>query len=144
MKNVKKRSKFHEKMAVFCHYLTTYGKLWSERSFLLIFSARDDLVNVSWKSDTRKCQYQSTLLTLTSWLKEASPFGKVSDKDRASFQPPISIQELKYAIRNINPNSWAGPDGVTGMLLRFVHNICPRLISYAIMNYLLASAVARI
>ena len=84
------------------------------------------------------------LLTLTSWVKEASPFGKVSDKDRASFQSPISIQELKYAIRNINSNSCPGPDGVTGMLLRFVHNICPRLISYAIMNYLLASAVARI
>ena len=31
---------------------------WSERSFILILSARDDLVKVSCKSDARKCQNQ--------------------------------------------------------------------------------------
>ena len=35
----------------------SYG---SEKSFLLIFSARDDLVKVSWKSDVGKCQNQLT------------------------------------------------------------------------------------
>ena len=41
MKNVKNRWKFHEKLAVFCHYLAmaSYG---SERSFVIMFSARDD------------------------------------------------------------------------------------------------------
>ena len=37
--------------------MASYG---SKRSFLLIFSARDVLVKVSWKSDTRKCQNQLT------------------------------------------------------------------------------------
>ena len=43
MKNVKNRSNFHEKMAVFA-VLASYG---SKRSFLLVFSARDDVVKVS-------------------------------------------------------------------------------------------------
>ena len=33
MKNVKKRSKFHEKTAVSCHYLTMNGKLWFWNNF---------------------------------------------------------------------------------------------------------------
>ena len=51
--------------------MASYG---SEISFLLVFSARDDLVKVSWKSDAQKCQNQVTLLTLTSWVKVPSPF----------------------------------------------------------------------
>ena len=50
-------SKIHEKMAIFCHYLAMNG---SKRSFVLIFSARDDLVKVSWKSDAGKCRNQQT------------------------------------------------------------------------------------
>ena len=57
--------------AIILPWMASYG---SERSFLLIFIARDDLVKVSCKSDARKCQNQGTLLTLTSWVKEASPF----------------------------------------------------------------------
>ena len=39
------------------------GKSWvRKKSFLLIFSARDDLVIVSWKSDARKCLNQVTYL----------------------------------------------------------------------------------
>ena len=43
--------------AIFFPWITGYG---CERSFLLIFSARDDLVKVSWKSDVGKCQNQLT------------------------------------------------------------------------------------
>ena len=46
----------------------------SERTFLLMFSATDDLVKVSWKLDVEKGQNQDTPLTLTSWVKVASPF----------------------------------------------------------------------
>ena len=35
------------KMAVLCHFFAINGKLWVRRSFLLIFSASDDLVKVS-------------------------------------------------------------------------------------------------
>ena len=54
-------------------WMATYG---SETSFLLIFSARDDLVKVSWKSDARKYQNKLSLLTLTSWVKGTSPFSR--------------------------------------------------------------------
>ena len=57
---VKNRSNCHEKMAVFAIILPWMASYGSERSFLLIFSARDDLVKVSWKSDARKCQNQLT------------------------------------------------------------------------------------
>ena len=43
--------------AIILLWMASYG---SERSFLLIFSARDDLVKVSWKSDAGKCQNQLT------------------------------------------------------------------------------------
>ena len=43
--------------AIILPWMASYG---SERSFLLIFSARDDLVKVSWKLDARKCQNQLT------------------------------------------------------------------------------------
>ena len=33
IKNVKNRSKFHDKMAVFCHYLAMNGKLWIQKKF---------------------------------------------------------------------------------------------------------------
>ena len=74
MKNAKNRSKLHEKMAVFCHFLAMKGNIWVWKSFLLIFSARDDLVKVSWKSKDRKCQNKDTLLSFTSWVKGTSPF----------------------------------------------------------------------
>ena len=31
--NVKNRSKFHEKMAIFCHFLAMNGKLWAQKKF---------------------------------------------------------------------------------------------------------------
>ena len=74
MKNVKNRSKFHKKWPFFAIILPWMVRYGSETSFLLIFSARDDLVKVSWTSDARKCQNQVTLLTLTSWVKGTSPF----------------------------------------------------------------------
>ena len=57
--------------AIILPWMASYG---SEISFLLVFSARDDLVKVSWKSDAQKCQNEVTPLTLTSWVKDASPF----------------------------------------------------------------------
>ena len=76
------------------------GSKGSKRSFLLILSAKDDLVKVSWKSDARKCQnhVKKPLLTLTSWVKDASPFG--SDKgnwqkdDSPYLQFPSHIQSV--------------------------------------------------
>ena len=56
MKNVKNRSTIHEQMAVFATILQLMASYGSERSFLLIFSVRDDLVKVSSKSDIGKCQ----------------------------------------------------------------------------------------
>ena len=57
MKNVKNRSKFHEKMAVFlplsCHE-------WQVRGPKEVFSSYLVLVKVSWKSDAWKCQNQVT------------------------------------------------------------------------------------
>ena len=44
-------------IAIMLPRIASYG---SERSFLLIFSARDDLVKVSCKSDAWKCQNQLT------------------------------------------------------------------------------------
>ena len=32
-KNVNNRSKFHEKMAFFCHYLAMNGRLWVRKKF---------------------------------------------------------------------------------------------------------------
>ena len=52
----------------------TVGSYGPEGSFLLVLSAIDDLVKVSFKSDARKCQNQVTSLTLTSWVKVPSPF----------------------------------------------------------------------
>ena len=57
--------------AIILPWMARYG---SETSFLLIFSARDDLVKVSWISDARRCQNQVTLLTLTSRVKDVSRF----------------------------------------------------------------------
>ena len=54
------RSKFHEKWPFFAIILPWMARYGSKRSFLLIFSARDDLVKVSWKSDVGKCQNQLT------------------------------------------------------------------------------------
>ena len=33
LKNVKNRSKFHEKMAVFCHFFAMNGKVWVRNKF---------------------------------------------------------------------------------------------------------------
>ena len=63
-----------KKWPFFAIILPSMARYGSETSFLLIFSARDDLVKVSCKSDARKCQNQVTLLTLTCWVKGTSPF----------------------------------------------------------------------
>ena len=65
-----------------------------------------------------------------------SKFGKVSVVDRESFQSPISLQELKYAIKKVNSSSCPGPDGLTAKLLTFIHSFCPRLICHSINNEL--------
>ena len=57
--------------AIILPWMASYG---SEISFLLVFSARDDLVKVSWKSDAQKCQHEVTPLTLTTSVKGTSPF----------------------------------------------------------------------
>ena len=47
MKNVKNRSKFHEKWPIFAIILLCMASCGLETSFLLIFSAIDDPVKVS-------------------------------------------------------------------------------------------------
>ena len=49
-----------KKWTFFAIILPWMASYESERSFLVIFSARDDLVKVSWKLDARKCQNQLT------------------------------------------------------------------------------------
>ena len=49
-----------KKMAVFATSVQLMVGYGLERSFLLIFSARDDLVKVSSKSDIGKCQSRVT------------------------------------------------------------------------------------
>ena len=62
---MKNRSKFH-------------GKNGSVRSFLflLIFSAKDDPVKVSWKSDAQKCQNQLTPPYFDQLSESHQPFGR--------------------------------------------------------------------
>ena len=68
-------------------WMATYG---SETSFLLIFSARDDLVKVSWKFmkigcwEVPKPSYPVTSLTLTSWMKGTSSFIQRTLNDRTT------------------------------------------------------------
>ena len=67
------------------------------KEVLLIFSARDDLMKVSWKSDAWKCQNQITLFTLTSWMKGTSPFQLYQDcaHGRASRIPASEARQLQ-------------------------------------------------
>ena len=71
MKNINYRSKFHEKLPFFAIILPRMASYGSKRSFLFIFSARDNLVKVSWNSDAWKCQNQVTLLTLARRVRGA-------------------------------------------------------------------------
>ena len=48
MKNVKNRSKFHEKMAVFCHYFAMNGKLWVRKKFSTHIQCQKNLPNSFW------------------------------------------------------------------------------------------------
>ena len=79
--------------AIILPWMASYG---SEISFLLVFSARDDLVKVSWKSDAQKCQNQVTPLTLTSWVKVPSPF--VINASGAIWWP--NLEPMKVAPSN--------------------------------------------
>ena len=72
----------------------TVGSYGPEGSFLLVLSAIDDLVKVSFKSDARKCQNQVTSLTLTSWVKVPSPFSHEVIPILGT--PPFSNQYLLY------------------------------------------------
>ena len=62
--------------AIFLPWMASYGP---KKSFLLIISARDDLVKVSWKSDAGKCPNQVTppLLWPAEW-KAPAPFNSRS------------------------------------------------------------------
>ena len=64
-------------------------------------------------------------------------FGKITDEDRASFQVPISMQEVKYAVSRVKSDVAPGPDGVTGSLIKFLHEICPRLFCKVINDQIL-------
>ena len=61
-RNIWKMSKIGQKSMkkwlFFASILPWMARYGSEISLLLIFSARDDLVKVSWKSDAQKCQNQ--------------------------------------------------------------------------------------
>ena len=70
------RAKFHEKWPFYRHYLAMNGKSWVRNSFLLIFSAGDGLVKVSWKSDARNCQTQLTLPYFDKQSDRSQPLWK--------------------------------------------------------------------
>ena len=61
--------------AIILPWMVRYG---SKRSFLLIFSARDDLVKVSWKSDARKCQNQLTPPYFDQLSERSQPLSRKS------------------------------------------------------------------
>ena len=60
-----------------------------ERSYLLVFSARDDLVKVSWKSDARKCQNQLT----PSFVWELLPSAHLPNSD-SGFKMKAELQKF--------------------------------------------------
>ena len=59
-------------------------------------------------------------------------FKQISESDKKCFQREISVGELAIAISKIRSESCAGPDGISGKLLRVLHSICPRLLLKAI------------
>ena len=61
--------------AITLPWMARYG---SKTSFLLIFSARDDLVKVSWKSDARKCQNQLTPPYFDQLSERSPPLSRLS------------------------------------------------------------------
>ena len=67
--------------AIILPWMARYGSI---RSFLLIFSARDDLVKVSWKSDAEKCRNQQT----------PPYFDQLSER----YQPPLSWKETEMKL----------------------------------------------
>ena len=78
--------------------MASYG---SETSFLLIFSARDDLVKVSWESDARKCQNQLT----------PPYFDQLSERHQLLYRPinknpPAIIQWGNQPKMRIGHNFW--------------------------------------
>ena len=94
MKNVKNRSKFHEKMAVFSIILPWMASYGSERSFLLMLSARDDLVKFHENQGSsllfiffNKAKIGRFLTSHTAWpssLSIFSIFPKTSYKNKFS------------------------------------------------------------
>ena len=48
MKNVKNRSKFHEKMAVFCHFFAINGKLWVNLAYYQLLLKGKYTQNTVW------------------------------------------------------------------------------------------------
>ena len=97
-------------MAVFAIILPWMASYGHETSFLLIFSARDDLVKVSCKSDARKCQNQVTLLTLTSWVKGTSPFVEFHSKKNPTHPSLL----LPKKLRNLGCPLCRLPEKMTG------------------------------
>ena len=119
------------------------------KSFVRIFKkSNGEIINDSYEIEKQFFEHYKDILEAPDpFCQQAfydfvspfiSKFGKVKGEDRESFQSPISIQELNHAIKKINSNSCPGPDGVTGKLLRFIHNFCPRLFCHAINNELFA------
>ena len=107
--------------------MASYG---SQRSFLLIFSAGDDLVRVSWKLDARKCQNQVTLLSLTSWVKGTSPF--CIEQKRFSL-----LYFGRFREKIATKTSWSGTFFFCSAFRNFVHLALLGLL------FILASLVAR-
>ena len=58
--------------------------------------------------------------------------GRITEEDYKSFENPISLQELKLAIKKMNLLSCSGPNGVSGKLLEFIHILCPKILLQAI------------
>ena len=81
--------------AIILPWMASYG---SEISFLLVFSAREDLVKVSWKSDARKCQNQVTPFYFDYLSESSMPLWK--KKTILCLSVPKEIR--RWECRNLN------------------------------------------
>ena len=86
-----------KKWPFFANILPWMARYGSKRGFLLILSARDDLVKVSWKSDAGKCQNQLTPPYFDQLSERHQPLCKVS----SSWSPILSAISKLFVCKEI-------------------------------------------
>ena len=69
-------------------------------------------------------------------------FKMISDEDKRILSGPITKGELDCAMKGIRSEACAGPDGVSGRLMRMVYSLCPRLFLKAVNDEILKGKCA--